>query len=107
MLFDDDLRVRGRAISRISKVPIDGDLMLLKNSEYGIKISAVTLKDVERGVKMITEAATSVTQDQRHGFIINTINSLQRMPLLNTHVSVSPLLLLQVERGYDFKDVQT
>lgn len=35
---------------------------------------------VERSVKLVTEAASSVTDDNRHGFILNKLSSRKKMP---------------------------
>lgn len=54
----------------------------LYKSEVGKKISGIPChcQAVERSVKLVTEAASSVTDANRHGFILNKLSSRAKMP---------------------------
>lgn len=41
---------------------------------------------VERSVKLVTEAASSVTEENRHGFILNKLTSRQKMPKIGSKI---------------------
>lgn len=122
MVYDDDLRVRGRAVNllkyvstterqfvvpkinfkatkyenmvswesiEITRPPLFSgfkELMNLKESPYGEEVRSIPCHSqaVERGVKLVTEASASVVESNRHGFILNTIHSRQKMPAFNT-----------------------
>lgn len=58
------------------------DLKDLYKSDLGKTIAQIPCHSqaVERNVKLVTEAAASVTEKHRHGFILNTISSRAKMP---------------------------
>lgn len=54
----------------------------LYKSDLGKRIAQIPCHSqaVERNVKLVTEAAASVTEKHRHGLILNTISSRAKMP---------------------------
>lgn len=58
----------------------------LYESDEGIQISRIPCHSqaVERCVKLVTEGASSVTEETRHGFNLNRIVSRKKMPKFDT-----------------------
>lgn len=61
----------------------------LYNSDVGKQICQIPCHSqaVERSVKLVTEAASSVTDENRNGFILNTLSSRQKMPKFDNKCS--------------------